>query len=109
MRTLLPAIVSRPSELPALFALESTLLEVTFVLGPPLALGLGAVWSTGGALIVCGLIMIAGTIAFATRRLSRTWRPDAAAPRSPRGIAARLRDPRPGDGGSGHRRGVRGH
>jgi MFS family permease len=82
VRTLLPAIVSGPSELPALFALESTLLEVTFVLGPPLALGLGAVWSTGGALIVCGLIMIAGTIAFATRRVSRTWRPDAAAPRS---------------------------
>jgi MFS family permease len=82
VRALLPAIVSGPSQLPALFALESTLLEVTFVLGPPLALGLGAVWSTGGALIVCGLIMIAGTIAFATRRVSRTWRPDAAAPRS---------------------------
>jgi hypothetical protein len=34
VRTLLPAIVSRPSELPALFALESTLLEVSFVVGP---------------------------------------------------------------------------
>jgi MFS family permease len=82
VRTLLPAIVSRPSELPALFALESALLEVTFVLGPPLALAIGAVWSTAAALIVCGLIMIAGTIAFATQRVSRTWRPDAAAPGS---------------------------
>ncbi len=82
VRTLLPAIVAGPSELPALFALESTLLEVTFVLGPPLALGIGAVWSTGAALIVCGLIMIAGTIAFATHRVSRAWRPDAAARRS---------------------------
>jgi hypothetical protein len=54
VRTLLPAIVSRPSQLPALFALESTLLEVTFVLGPPLALGLGAVWSTGGGGFVAG-------------------------------------------------------
>ncbi len=82
VRTLLPAIVSRPSELPALFALESTLLEVTFVLGPPLALGLGAAWSTGAALIVCGLMMVAGTVAFATRRASRSWRPDAGAARS---------------------------
>jgi MFS family permease len=82
VRALLPAIVSGPAELPALFALESTLLEVTFVLGPPLALGLGAVWSTGGALIVCGVMMMTGTAAFASHRASRAWRPDAAATRS---------------------------
>jgi MFS family permease len=81
-RTLLPAIVSHPSELPALFALESTLLEVTFVLGPPLALGLGAVWSTGGALIVSGLMLVAGTAAFASHHASRAWRPDPTATRS---------------------------
>ena len=82
VRTLLPAIVSRPSELPSLFALESTLLEMTFVAGPPLALGLGALWSTGGALVVSGLMMLAGTAAFAAHRASRGWRPDAAAPHS---------------------------
>jgi MFS family permease len=82
VRTLLPAIVSRPSELPALFALESTLLEVTFVLGPPLALGLGAVWSTGAALVGCGLMMVAGTVAFAAHHASRAWRPDVDAARS---------------------------
>jgi len=82
VRTLLPAIVSRPSALPSLFALESTLVEVTFVLGPPLALGVGAVWSTGAALIVCGLAMIAGTVVFASHRASRAWRPDTAAARS---------------------------
>ena len=82
VRTLLPAIVSRPSALPRLFALESTLLEVTFVLGPPLALGLGALWSTGAALVVSGVMLVAGTIAFATRRASRGWRPDTAAARS---------------------------
>lgn len=82
VRTLLPAIVSRPSELPALFALESTLLEITFVLGPPLALGLGAVWSTGAALVASGVMMLAGTLAFATRRASRNWRPDVDATRS---------------------------
>jgi MFS family permease len=82
VRTLLPAIVARPSELPALFALESTLLEVTFVAGPPLALGLGALWSTGAALVVSGLVLVSGTVAFATHRASRGWRPDAAAARS---------------------------
>jgi MFS family permease len=82
VRTLLPAIASHRSELPALFALESTLLEVTFVLGPPLALGLGAVWSTGGALIACGLVLMCGTAAFARHRASRAWRPDASATRS---------------------------
>ena len=47
VRTLLPAIVAEPSRLPELFALESTVLELTFVAGPPLALGLGTVWSPG--------------------------------------------------------------
>lgn len=82
VRTLLPAIVSRPAELPGLFALESTLLEVTFVLGPPLALFLAATWSTGAALVACGLLMTAGTLAFATRRASRSWRPDPSVARS---------------------------
>ncbi|HEY6526484.1 MAG TPA: MFS transporter [Solirubrobacteraceae bacterium] len=82
VRTLLPAIVARPSELPDLFALESTLLEVTFVAGPPLALALGAVWSTGAALVVSGLLLAGGTVAFAAHRASRGWRPDAVAARS---------------------------
>ena len=47
VRTLLPSLVSEPAELPALFAIESTALELTFVIGPPLALGLGALWSSG--------------------------------------------------------------
>ena len=77
VRTLLPAIVARPSEPPDLFALESTLLEVTFVAGPPLALALGAVWSTGAALVVSGLI--AGGRHRRLRGASRLarWRPDA--------------------------------
>jgi MFS family permease len=65
IRTLLPAIVADPGRLPALFALESTVLEVTFIAGPPLALGLGALWSTGAALAMSGLMMLAGTLVFA--------------------------------------------
>jgi predicted MFS family arabinose efflux permease len=77
VRTLLPKIVARPSDLPALFALESTVLELTFVFGPPLALGLGAAWSTGAALVISGLVMVAGAAAFALQPASRSWRPDA--------------------------------
>jgi MFS family permease len=76
VRTLLPAIAPDPRRLPALFALESTVLEVTFVAGPPLALGLGSLWSSGGALIVCGLVILAGTLAFAAQPASRRWQPD---------------------------------
>jgi predicted MFS family arabinose efflux permease len=82
MRTLLPAIVSEPARLPALFAFESTALELTFVLGPPLALGLGAVWSTGGALASAGLLMLIAALVFAAQPTSRAWRPDRGARRA---------------------------
>ncbi len=88
VRTLLPAIVADPSGLPALFALESTVLELTFILGPPLALGLGALWSTGAALVLSGVVMLVGTLAFAAQPASRRWRPDPGA-RRPRGGALR--------------------
>jgi predicted MFS family arabinose efflux permease len=51
------------------------------VLGPPLALGLGELWSTGAALSLSGLTMLAGTLAFASRSASRRWRPDSSTPR----------------------------
>jgi MFS family permease len=88
VRSLLPAIVSDASALPALYALESTVLELTFVLGPPLALGLGTVWSTGAALAVSGVVMLAGTLMFAVQPASRRWRPEPAQPR-PRGGSLR--------------------
>ena len=84
VRTLLPVIVADPSGLPRLFALESTVLELTFVLGPPVALGLGALWSAGAALALSGLVMLSGTLAFAAQPASRRWRPEAAI-RRPRG------------------------
>lgn len=78
---LLPAIASEPDGLPTLFAFESTLLELTFVAGPPLALGLGVLWSSGAALAVSGLIMLAGALAFAAQPASRRWRPQPGARR----------------------------
>lgn len=81
VRTLLPAIAADPSRLPALFAFESSVLEVTFVAGPPLALGLGSVWSSGGALIVSGLVILGGTLVFAAQPASRRWQPEPASAR----------------------------
>jgi MFS family permease len=76
VRTLLPTIVATPSRLPALFAFESTVLELTFVFGPPLALWLGVLWSTGAALSLSGLVMLVATLVFAAQPASRRWRPD---------------------------------
>lgn len=81
VRTLLPGLVTDPSRLPALFAFESTVLELTFVLGPPLALGVGAIWSTGAAPAVAGIVMLAATLAFAAQPASRAWHPDPSATR----------------------------
>jgi len=77
VRTLLSQIVGDPDRLSGLFALESTLLELTFVAGPPLALGLGALWSPGIALVISGCVLLAGTIAFAVQGPSRRWRASA--------------------------------
>lgn len=88
VRTILPAAIADPTGLPALFALESTVLELTFVIGPPLALGLGVVWSTGGALAISGAVMFVSTLVFAAQPASRAWRPPRAAPR-PRGGSLR--------------------
>ncbi len=88
LRTMLPGLVLDPKGLPALYALESTVLELTFIFGPPLALGLGVLWSPGGALAVSGLVMLAATLAFAAQPGSRRWRADPTALR-PRGGSLR--------------------
>ena len=90
LRTLFPSIVADPADLPVLFAFESTVLELTFVFGPPLALGLGELWSTGAALCLCGLVMLGGTLLFAAQPASRRWRPE---PGTPRARGGALRSP----------------
>jgi MFS family permease len=80
VRTLLPTVSSDPAQLRTLFAFESTVLELTFVFGPPLALGIAALWSPGMALATGGLVMFAGTLLFAAQPASRSWRPDGQPP-----------------------------
>ena len=45
--------------------------ELTWIFGPPLALGLGALWSTGAALALGGVVLLVATAAFAAQPASR--------------------------------------
>ena len=84
LRTLLPVLVPDAGAVRAAYAVEATAVELTWVSGPAIALGLGVLWSTGAALAVAGLILAAGSAAFALHPASRGWRP-AGEPSRPRG------------------------
>jgi predicted MFS family arabinose efflux permease len=88
MRSLLPSLVPDPAAARSIYAAEASAVEFTWILGPPIALGLGALLSTGAALAIAGLGLLAGTLAFAAQASSREWRPQTAVTR-PRGGALR--------------------
>src|SRR3954469_1531148 len=60
---------------PRAFAVEASAVELCWVFGPPLALGAGALISTGAALVGAGAVLLGGTLAFAAHPASRAWRP----------------------------------
>ena len=60
---------------PRAFAVEASAVELTWVFGPPLALGAGALFSTGAALAGAGAVLVGGTLIFAAHPSSRGWRP----------------------------------
>jgi hypothetical protein len=76
LRSQLPALLPDQDQLQAVYALETSLNELSWICGPPLVLCVGALWSTGGALTLAGLVLLAGTVGFATQPASRAWRPD---------------------------------
>jgi predicted MFS family arabinose efflux permease len=88
LRTQLPALLSDAGAVRAAYALEASVVELTFIFGPPLALGIGALWSTGAALATGGVVLLLATTAFAAQPASRNWRP-APAQRRPRGGSLR--------------------
>jgi predicted MFS family arabinose efflux permease len=88
LRTQLPALLSDRSAIRSAYALEASLVELTYIFGPPLALFISALWSSGTALAVAGVALLAATAAFAAQPTSRSWRP-AAASRPLRGGALR--------------------
>ncbi len=72
LRTQLPALLSDPSAIGAAYAFEASVVELTWIFGPPLALCIGAFWSTGAVLGLGGLVLALGTWSFAVQS-----RPDA--------------------------------
>jgi MFS family permease len=89
LRAVLPSLVADRDALRSAYALEASASELTWVFGPPLALALGALWSTGAALAAGGVVLFAATAAFASQPASRAVRPVAGAAR-PRGGALRV-------------------
>ena len=75
MRTLFPGLGLDGDALRAAYAFDASASELTWLAGPPLVLGLGALWSTGGALAAGGAVLALGTAAFALQPASRAWRP----------------------------------
>jgi hypothetical protein len=82
LRTLLPGLLPDAGAVRAAYAVEATASELTWVSGPPLALGLGVLCSTGGALLFAGAVLLIGTAGFAAQPASRAWQADRDAPRS---------------------------
>ena len=74
MRALLPDVVCA-DDLRSAYAAETTAAELTWIAGPPFVLLLAAVFSTGAALLVAGVILVSATTAFAVQPASRAWRP----------------------------------
>jgi predicted MFS family arabinose efflux permease len=74
-RALIPDLLPDAGAARKAYAVDATAVELTWVAGPPLALGLGALLSTGAALAGAGAILLLGTAAFAAQPASRAWRP----------------------------------
>ena len=88
LRTQLPALLPDRRAVRAAYAVEASVLELTYIFGPPLALCIGALWSTGAALAAGGVVLLLATTAFAAQPASRSWRP-APAQRRPAGGSLR--------------------
>lgn len=81
VRALFPELLD-DADVRAAYAVDASAVELTWIAGPPLALGLGVLWSTGGALVVAALVVLLGTAAFAAQPVSRAWRARVAAHRA---------------------------
>ena len=92
LRTLWPDLLDHDeTAIGTAFSLEAAVLELTYIAGPLGFLTLAALTSTRASMAVLGVLLTAGTVAFALRRESRAWRPhvhDAAAGAAPRARSA---------------------
>jgi MFS family permease len=77
MRALIPLLRPGAERQRKAYAVDAAATELTWVAGPPLALGLGALAGSGAALIAAGVVLIVATAVFALSPASRAWRPVA--------------------------------
>jgi predicted MFS family arabinose efflux permease len=75
MRALWSEVLADGDQLQAAFAVESTVQELIFVVGPPLTALLAAAISPAAAVVGTGVLLLAGVGVFAATPASRTWRP----------------------------------
>jgi MFS family permease len=75
MRALWSDLLGDDGRLQAAFAVESTVQELIFVVGPPLVALLAAVFSPAAALLGTAALLLAGVGSFAATPVSRAWRP----------------------------------
>ncbi|MGI5254108.1 MFS transporter [Actinacidiphila glaucinigra] len=89
LRALLPTLLDgRPAGVKAAYALDSSAQEGVYVVGPLLATVLATTISPGVALLTVTVVGLAGALAVATSRPSRSWRPH---PRRDRDLLGALR------------------
>jgi MFS family permease len=75
MRALWSELLGNDGQLQAAFAVESTVQELIFVVGPPLVALLAAVFSPAVAVLGTGVLLLGGVGVFAATPVSRAWRP----------------------------------
>jgi MFS family permease len=92
MRTLLPGVMADRDHLRAAYALESSALEITYIVGPLVLAGAVAAWSTAAAALTCSFVLLGGTLTFLATPASRAWEPAPHAPAG-HGLLGAMRNP----------------
>jgi MFS family permease len=75
LRTLLSDLVDGSDAAASAYALDATAIELTWICGPLLAIGLATIFSTAVAVATAAAVLLAGTLSFAVQPASRNWRP----------------------------------
>jgi MFS family permease len=75
MRALWSDLLAHDGQLQAAFAVESTVQELIFVIGPPLVALLAAAFSPAAAVLGTAVLLLVGVGGFAATPVSRAWRP----------------------------------
>ena len=88
MRAMWPRLLGDESLVTTAFALDSTIVELVFIVGPLLVAVSVAVASAQAALIGSAVLAVVGTARLVTHPAVRAWRPEARAGRSPFGALA---------------------